>query len=89
MTPLEHARELIALREKAMIATGIKESNSLFDDYNEKAISHAAEVAEALITAEAKIATIKQAFAEWESVRTFRNDINSHEWLALIAAMED
>lgn len=30
---------------------------------------------------------MRDAFAEWESVRTFRNDINSREWLALVAAM--
>lgn len=34
-----------------------------------------------------KMQTAIDAFAEWESVRTFRNDINSHEWLALVDAM--
>lgn len=36
---------------------------------------------------EAAQKSICDAFAEWESVRTFRNDINSHEWLALVAAV--
>lgn len=32
--------------------------------------------------------SVSNAFAEWESARTFRNDINSHEWLAFVDAME-
>lgn len=35
----------------------------------------------------AKVEAVREAFAEWEFVRTVRNDINSHEWLALVAAM--
>lgn len=34
-----------------------------------------------------QVDAVSEAFANWESVRTVRNDINSHEWLALVAAM--
>ena len=47
----------------------------------------AADLAQEVEFMRTKMQTASQAFAEWESVRTFRNDINSHEWLALVAAM--
>ena len=53
--------------------------------------NHAAAVAQAYIDAEVKIAAIREAFAQWESVRTSR-DTDTPEWavlVALIAALED
>jgi hypothetical protein len=52
------------------------------------AANHCVAICARLIELEAKAKRASDAFAECESVRTFRNDINSHEWLALVAAME-
>lgn len=49
----------------------------------------AADLAQEMEFMRTKMQAASEAFAEWESVRTFRNDINSHEWLALVAAMTE
>ena len=71
------------------VACIIEDANEVGNrDFIALSANHAAAVAQALIDAESKITAMRQAFAEWESVRTFRNDVNSHEWLTLVAAME-
>ena len=126
MPPLDRARELIALRQKAtagewrpsnfgfqiltedswkticQFSLGARrkgepcekyeweqqEANSAF---TAAAANHAAAVAQEYIDAEVKIAAIREAFAQWESVRTSR-DTDTPEWavlVALIAALED
>ena len=77
MTPLDAAQAIIDARARGA-----------HFEADHLSMDHAAAVAQALIDAESKITAMRQAFAEWESVRTFRNDVNSHEWLTLVAAME-
>jgi hypothetical protein len=81
----------ISMRGESLLVTGPTRSLQMPTgdvDFIITASDHAAAVAQAYKDAEVKIATIRQAFAEWESIRTFR-DTDTPEWAALVAALED
>lgn len=69
--------------------TDLRNENAQLKDMIDLAANNtaAADLAQEVEFMRTKMQTASQAFAEWESVRTFRNDVNSHEWLALVAAM--
>jgi hypothetical protein len=81
----------ISMRGESLLVTGPTRSLQMPTgdvDFIITASDHAAAVAQAYIDAEAKLAAVRDVFAEWESVRNSR-DTGMPEWAALVAALED